>query len=144
MTAGHYPRRAIGDFSPGFASSHSFDVSVEELAQFSELSGDLHPLHQDRDFSRERGYPDVLVHGMLIASKCSAFVARDFVGSGGLLISFAGDFRRPVYCGEGLVWRGEVVKVAIEDGVLDIRWHVINERGMITLRGAACAWLPSH
>jgi len=141
---GTYPSRRLGDFQDGFVSSHGFVITPEELTTFSSVSGDHHPLHRDQAFARARGYPDVLIHGMLVASRCSAYIAHDFVGAQGLLVAMSSDFRAPAYCGEGLRFHGGVARVQAEAGTLEVAWTVTNERGVIVQRGTACVWLPAQ
>ena len=137
-----YPRYAACDFQVGEVREQSFTLNREDVDGFSNVSGDHHPLHVDSGFAAGRGYPDVVVHGMLVASRCSAFVARGFVGSQGLLVSMANDFRQPVFCGEALTWRAEVVRVNENAGTVEVSWQVCNPQGAIVQRGSACAWLP--
>lgn len=137
-----YPRYATDDFKAGEVREQAFMLSRAEVDAFSTVSGDHHPLHSDGGFAAERGYPDVLVHGMLVASRCSAFVAHDFVGSHGLLVSLASDFRQPVFCGEALTWRAEVSRVNESAGTVEVSWQVRNPRGAVVQRGSACSWLP--
>jgi acyl dehydratase len=37
----------------------------EDLQRYAEASGDLNPLHLDREFARQAGFDDVIIHGML-------------------------------------------------------------------------------
>jgi 3-hydroxybutyryl-CoA dehydratase len=136
-----YPQHAPADFTPGLERTRTFTITRDELGAFSSVSGDHHPLHRDRAFARGRRYPDVLVHGMLIASRASAFVAYDFVGSHGLLVSMTADFRQPAYCDEPLAWSGRVARVSVAVGTVEIDWQVANMRGVVVQRGTACAWL---
>lgn len=139
-----YPRYDVADFAPGLERKRSFVVTRENLAQFADVSGDYHPLHQDLELAQERGYPEVLIHGMLVASRCSAFVAHDFVGTHGLLVSMTCDFRQPVFCGQPLAWRGRVTRVTENARTVEIGWQVTNEQGLIVQRGTACALLSGR
>jgi len=38
---------------------------AEDLRRYATASGDLNPLHLDRDFARAAGFDDLVVHGML-------------------------------------------------------------------------------
>jgi len=138
-----YPYRDLSEFVPGVERERTFGITGADLARFAEVSQDQHPLHRVPVFSRERGYPDVLAHGMLVASRCSAFVASEFVGSHGLLVSFAADFRQPVFCDEELIWRGTVTQVSPEDGTVEVSWRVLNDCGHLVQRGTACATVPN-
>lgn len=98
----NYPRRILSESVVGEVRERIFQVDREALLRFIAASGDSHPLHTNADFARTRGYRDVLVHGMCITTLCSAFVAEEFVGSHGHLVSMSADFRLPVLCDEPL------------------------------------------
>ena len=93
-----YPRRALTEFTVGHIRKRNFHVDHQGLLRFVDASGDGHPVHTSSKFAQSRGYQDVLVHGMCITSICSGFVAEEFVGSHGLLVSMNADFRSPVFC----------------------------------------------
>lgn len=136
-----YPRRALTEFAVGEVRERTFQVNHEALLRFIVASGDSHPLHTNADFARSRGYRDVLVHGMCITALCSAFVAEEFVGSHGLLVSMSVDFRLPVFCDEPLTWRAEVLRVDAVAETVEIKWTASNDQKVATQRGTACAWL---
>jgi acyl dehydratase len=136
-----YPRRSLAEFATGEVRERTFVVDKESLSRFIAASGDAHPLHTNADFAQSRGYRDVLVHGMCIASRCSAFVAEEFVGSHGLLVSMSADFRLPVFCDESLTWRGEVLRVDPVSETVEIKWAVSKGKNIVVQRGTACAWL---
>ena len=39
-------------------------VTAGEIARFADLTRDHHPLHTDAAYSRSRGFPDVIAHGL--------------------------------------------------------------------------------
>jgi len=137
-----YPRYEVADFTPGVVREHQFVIDKEQVNFFSNVSEDHHPLHTDVSFSQARGYTDIVVHGMLVASRSSAFIAREFVGSHGLLVSISSDFRQPVFCDMPLVWQGEVERVFADAGTVEIQWKVINDSQIVMQCGTACALLP--
>lgn len=138
----HYARHHVGNFAPGREFSREFVVASAEVEGFALSSGDQHPLHRDAILAAERDFPGIPVHGMLVASRSSAFVAYDVVGTHGLLVSMTADFRRPVYAGEPLVWRAQVERVVADVGTVELTWLVTNAQGTVTQRGTACALVP--
>lgn len=136
-----YSRCVLAEFIVGEVRVRTFQVDHESLLRFIAASGDSHPLHSNADFAQTRGYRDVLVHGMCIAARCSAFVAEEFVGSHGLLVSVSADFRLPVFCDELLTWHAEVLRVDTVAETVEIKWAVSNNRNIVVQRGTACAWL---
>lgn len=138
-----YLRHHVGAFASGREFVREFVVSNAEVDGFAASSGDHHPLHRDAALAAERGFPGIPVHGMLVASRSSAFVAEDVVGTHGLLVSMTADFRRPVYAGEALTWRARVSRVASDVGTVEVTWQVINASGTVAQRGTACALVPT-
>lgn len=138
MTSLVYPLHQLAHFLVGQSVEKKFQISQEELLAFIAASDDQHPLHTDRDFSITQGYPETIVHGMAVASRCSAFVAQEFIGRLGLLVSVSSEFRAPVYCGEILVWGAEVAKIELKQKLMEVKWTVQKDSKLITQRGSAC------
>ena len=139
-----YPRYELNDLPCGLEREHGFLVTREEVERFSYDIGDKNPLHFDARFSRDRGYQYLLLHGMLVSARCSAFIARNFIGSHGILVSMSSDFRHPVYCGDELNWRGQVVSVNADVATIELRWQVTNSRGVVVQLGTACSLLSKR
>ena len=137
-----YPRYEVANFTQGVVREHEFVISKEQVKLFSNVSDDHHPLHTDVNFSQTRGYSDIVVHGMLVASRSSAFIASEFVGSHGMLVSASSDFRQPIFCDMPLVWRGEVERVTIDTCLVEINWKVLNDSQIVLQCGTAFTWLP--
>jgi 3-hydroxybutyryl-CoA dehydratase len=140
--AGAYRRFDREDFDEGVERERSFTIDIDDVRAFADVSGDHHPLHRETALAKERGFTGVVVHGMLVAARVSAYISADFVGTHGLLVSITCDFRRPVYCGEPLLWRARLAKPVGASGVAEIGWRVTNDSGVIVQRGNACATLP--
>ena len=48
----------------------NFDVTISEtmMNSFREISGDVNPLHFDKNFAKRNNYKDIVVFGLLISS----------------------------------------------------------------------------
>ena len=53
----------VGEVLPGLVIE---PISRAILALYAGASGDHNPIHIDTDYTNQIGYPDVIVHGMLI------------------------------------------------------------------------------
>ena len=137
-----YPRYLVTDFTSGTTCEHRFLISKEQLELYSKVSGDHHPLHCDVDFSQMRGYSAIVVHGMLVTSRSTAFIAYEFIGSHGLLVSISSDFRQPIFCDMPLVWQCEVDRINIDAGTVEVNWKVISDSQVVMQIGTACIWFP--
>lgn len=138
-----YPRHRLPDFSVGQSCEFAFAVSAEDLSAFIRASGDIHPLHTDSEFAVQRGFRGILLHGMCIASRCSHFITREFVGSHGLLVALGLDFRRPAFVDDHLLWCAEVARVDTIAGTVEVKWYIADGSGALVQRGTACAWIGS-
>jgi 3-hydroxybutyryl-CoA dehydratase len=139
-----YPRRVLNEFSIGQIRESLFSISPDEFSNFIQASGDRHPLHTNQDFAKQRGYPDVLLHGMCIAARCSNFITYEFVGSHGLLVSMTADFRRPAFVCDPFLWRAEVISIELQAQTAAVKWQVLTESGVLIQRGTACAWISEE
>ena len=139
-----YHQHSIDEFSAGLTRERSFNVDGQAMQHYMRASDDLHPLHVDAAFARERGYRDVVVHGTCVVARCTGFVAEEFVGSHGLLISISSEFRAPVFCNEPLIWHANVQRIDESANTVEVGWTVTNDRNVIVQRGTAVAWLGSR
>jgi len=109
--------------------SHQFQVTVTEdmVERFRESSGDVNPLHTDRDFALSHGYRDRVVYGMLTASFYSTLIGVYLPGKHALLQGVDASFVAPVFPGDVLTVHGEVVAVHAALRQIEIRAHITNQ-----------------
>ncbi|MDO5503100.1 MAG: MaoC family dehydratase [Actinomycetia bacterium] len=62
-------------------------VSRETLVAYASASGDQNPIHQDEEFARSVGLPDVIAHGMWTMGAASSVIA-DWAGDAGRVEQF--------------------------------------------------------
>jgi acyl dehydratase len=70
-------------------------VDRQRLAEYAGASGDQNPIHQDEDFARKVGLPDVIAHGMWTMG-AAVEVVSDWVGDPGKVVSYSTRFTSPV------------------------------------------------
>jgi acyl dehydratase len=56
-----------------------YRVVREDLVKYAAASGDANPIHQDENFAKQVGLPDVIAHGMHSMAKIGQFVT-DWLG----------------------------------------------------------------
>ena len=102
----------VGDvFGP-----HTVPVARETLVAYANASGDQNPIHQDEDFAKSVGLPDVIAHGMWTMGAAGS-VVEEWAGDGGRVVEFGTRFTKPVVVpqGGGEVEVSGVVKTVDED-----------------------------
>ena len=91
-------------------------VARETLVAYANASGDQNPIHQDEDFAKSVGLPDVIAHGMWTLGAAGS-VVEEWAGDGGRVVEFGTRFTKPVVVpqGGGEVEVSGVVKSVDED-----------------------------
>jgi len=65
------------------------------LKAYADASGDQNPIHQNEEFAKAVGLPNVIAHGMLTMALVGKFVS-DFAGGSEHVKEFSGRFMKPV------------------------------------------------
>jgi acyl dehydratase len=72
-----------------------FFVNRELLKQYADASGDQNPIHQDEEFAKSVGLPDVIAHGMLTMALVGKYVS-EIAGGSAKVLELGGRFTKPV------------------------------------------------
>lgn len=72
-----------------------FFVNRALLKQYADASGDHNPIHQDEEFAKSVGLPDVIAHGMLTMALVGKYVT-EFAGGSANVLELGGRFIKPV------------------------------------------------
>ena len=75
-------------------------IDPEIIDRFSNLSGDLSPLHSSVSFAKERGFKGRVVHGFLLTAYLSELVGVYFPGINSLIQNINIKFSSPAYAGD--------------------------------------------
>jgi acyl dehydratase len=65
------------------------------LKAYADVSGDQNPIHQNEEFAKAVGLPNVIAHGMLTMALVGKYVT-DFAGGSEQVKEFSGRFMKPV------------------------------------------------
>jgi acyl dehydratase len=114
----------VGDSLPPLRKT----ISVEQIRQYAEASGDHNPIHLDDAFARAAGLPGVIAHGMLTMS-CVDQMVTDWLGDRSRLRALSGRFAAMVVPGDEVTCSGTVA--AKDDAARLVSIHVSahNQRG---------------
>lgn len=90
----------IEDLAPGMSASMSKEISNADIVMFSEVSGDVNPVHLDDAYAATTPFGGRIAHGMLSASLISAVIANRLPGPGTVYLDQRLSFKAPVRPGD--------------------------------------------
>jgi len=129
--------------SPGQAlPSLTKHVTVEQIRQYAEASGDRNPIHLDETFARSAGLPGVIAHGMLTMAFANQMVTN-WLGDRSLLKRLQGRFAGMVVPGDDVTCSGTIASKDDATRRIVINLVVTNQRGeRVFNKGVAEAEFP--
>jgi acyl dehydratase len=69
----------------------SYPVVREDLVRYANASGDANPIHQNEEFAKSVGLPDVIAHGMHTMARMGQYIT-DWTGDPGAVELFKARF----------------------------------------------------
>ncbi len=114
-----------------------FTVTLTQQMQdgFRTITGDMNPLHADKDFAQKKGHPACVVFGMLTASFLSTLAGVYLPGEKSLIHSVDLKMRKPVYVGDELTVEGVVADKSDAVGTITVKVSITNQNGVKVARG---------
>ena len=102
-------------------------VTLEDIRDYAEASGDRNPLHLDHDFARSVGFAGVIAHGMLTMGHLASCLTG-WLGDAGRLVRLRASFRAVVHPGDEIVAGGRVRAIDHARGITVLEVWVSVER----------------
>jgi len=121
----------------GQTATRSLSLGEEHVRGFAELSGDYNPLHFDEAFASRTRFGRLVVQGGLTTGLLHALVAMDMPGPGTVFLSQDWKFTAPVFVGDTITARAEVVSVHETKPVCRLAVSVARQDGEEVLKGEA-------
>ena len=124
-------------FAVGDAATFAKTITDADIVLFAGVSGDTYPLHVDEEYAKTTRFGRRVAHGMLSASLLSTANGLLLGTPGGLYVEQSLRFRRPVFVGDTLRARSEVVAIDGAMRRLQCATTVINQLGKLVVDGTA-------
>ena len=119
----------------GLCESFIYQVTNEKLELFKQLTGDINPLHNNREFAVLHGQKDRVVYGMITASLISTLGGVYLPGKYCLIQEVNTKFYRPVFVGDILNVSGIVDELNDTVKQCVIKVSITNQDNIKVLKG---------
>ena len=134
------------NFIVGSSASVSRMITDGAVREFAELSGDTQPLHLDDDYASQTRFGKRIAHGALLIGMVSAVLGVKMAGQEATII-FLGlsvNFVAPVYIGDEVTARCEVVSVRDDKPIVKLAVICTNQTGDEVMTGEAVVYIDPH
>ena len=101
-------------YKVGEAAEFTKVFTEEDVFLFAGISGDRNPIHVDKEFAAKTRFKERIAHGLLTAGTISAAIGMKLPGPGCLYLSQSLEFKAPVFPGDEITARVEIVEVFSE------------------------------
>ena len=121
----------------GQSATYSKRVDERDVQLFAAVSGDLNPVHLDRDYAATTAFGEPIAHGMLTGAFVSAALAMRMPGPGTVFVSQSLRFRQPVLVGDEVTVELEVKEKQDRRRIVTIECRARNQHGKLVATGTA-------
>lgn len=127
----------------GQTAQLSRTVTSEDIALFTDISGDRNPLHYDLEAAKASRFGEIVVQGGITSAILNAVVAEELPGPGTVFLNVNWDFKAPVRPGDVITGRVEVTEAREDKPITKLKTSVIRGDGTVVLEGTAVCYTMS-
>jgi 3-hydroxybutyryl-CoA dehydratase len=133
-----YDQLSLGD-----SATFSKTVTEFDVYGFAGISGDFNPAHVDAVQAGQGMFKQRIAHGILSGSFISTVLAMKLPGPGTIYVSQELQFRAPVFIGDTVTAKAELVEKLEPRKWARFRTTVTNQDGKLVVDGHAVVIPPS-
>jgi len=100
--------RTYDSIKIGDAALFTIQITGELVEKFSEVSGDVNPIHMDEEYASHTPLGERIAHGMIVGALFSRLIGMHLPGKYSLYLSQTLRFHNPIPLGTEITIRGEV------------------------------------
>ncbi|HWV16716.1 MAG TPA: MaoC family dehydratase [Cellvibrio sp.] len=134
----------LAEISVGTSKTYSKTLTQKDIVLFAACSGDVNPVHLDKDYAATTAFGEPIAHGMWTGALISAAIATQLPGPGSVYRSQSLSFKHPVKVGDTVTVTLTVseIKERLKLVVLECEAH--NQDGKLIAKGTAEVIAPSE
>lgn len=130
-------KKSITKFEVGDNYKENFSYTQQDVNDFAKISGDLNPLHIDKEFAENSIFGRRIIHGYLGASIFSKVFAMNFPGEGSIYLKQDLTFYKPMFADETYTANFIIIEHYKEKNRALFETKILNSQGEIVIKGEA-------
>ncbi|WP_300668092.1 MaoC family dehydratase [Desulfoluna sp.] len=129
--------KSMDEISVGDWAEVAKTISESDVYTFAGVTGDFNPAHVNEHYAKGTFFKRRIAHGMLSAGLISNVLGTHLPGPGAVYISQELNFTAPVYIGDTITARAEVVERVPEKNRVILKTVCTNQEGTVVIMGTA-------
>lgn len=134
--------RSAAELAVGDVATFSKTISESDVYGFAGITGDMNPVHIDAQAAAASPFGARVAHGMLTAALVSTVLGLKLPGPGTIFLSQIMRFLKPVYIGDTVTARVEVVEIVEAKNRVRLATRCSNQNGETVGEGEALVLAP--
>lgn len=132
----------LADLRIGDHAELARTLTLRDIELFAALSGDVNPIHVEREFAGNHLFHHVVAHGMWVGSLISTVLGTMLPGPGTIYRSQSIEFLHPVVPGDTLAVGVTVAAIDAQLNRITLDCSAVNQDGVTIARGRAEVMAP--
>lgn len=125
------------DIEIGDKATFTKSITDDVIQSFATFTGDVNPIHLDKEFASTTMFQQRIAHGMLVASFISTVLGTKLPGKNTIYLSQQVSFKAPVAIGDTISVVAEVIKKRDDKKIITLQTNVYNQHNEIVVEGIA-------
>lgn len=127
------------DIKVGDTATFTKTMTETDVITWVGITGDLNPVHIDREYSKTTKFGDVLVPGVLVLGLISNVMTQ--LTFGNVYANQSIKFTKPVFIGDTVTAIGTVIEKIEEKNMVKVETKVINQKGELVMIGEGMEYI---
>ena len=131
----------IEEINVGDSAEITKYMTLDMIKAFAAISEDFNPVHIDADYASKSRYKRQIIHGLMASSLFSGLFGTQLPGEGCVYKSQNIRFKRPIYVGDEVTAKIEVVNVDVNKKVISFTTRCF-VNGKVMIDGESEIFVP--
>ncbi|HCF50553.1 MAG TPA: enoyl-CoA hydratase [Syntrophomonas sp.] len=127
------------DMSVGDSASFTKTITETDVILWVGLTGDMNPIHIDKEYSKTTRFGDVIVPGLMVAGLISTTVTMATFGN--VYANQNIKFLKPVYIGDTITATATIIEKLEDKHMVKLETKCVNQKGEAVMIGQGMEYI---